>query len=119
MEQPVSNTTVCLVPAPTIGYPRRGGHFWEYVLTPDCGVHSRDRGADRCELMKIGSKLYLAGGARRCTVKSPSSYHPRISRRAGLGCSAHRTHQAPVRCAYAKAARSVMVPKVSKAVTAD
>ena len=31
MEQPVSNTTVCLVPAPTIGYPRGGGHFWEYL----------------------------------------------------------------------------------------
>ena len=37
----------------------------------------------------------------------------------GLGCSAHRTHQAPVRIAYAKAARSVMVPEVSKAVTAE
>ena len=24
-------TTVCLVPAPTIGYPRGGGHFWEYL----------------------------------------------------------------------------------------
>jgi len=23
--------TVCLVPAPTIGYPRGGGHFWEYL----------------------------------------------------------------------------------------
>ena len=49
----------------------------------------------------------------------PISYHPRISRRVGLGCSAHRTHQAPVRFAYAKAARSIMVPEVSKAVTAD
>jgi len=24
-------TTVCLVPAPTIGYPRGGGHLWEYL----------------------------------------------------------------------------------------
>ena len=22
-------TTVCLVPAPTIGYPRGGGHLWD------------------------------------------------------------------------------------------
>jgi hypothetical protein len=25
------STTVCLVPAPTIGYPRGGGHLWEYL----------------------------------------------------------------------------------------
>jgi hypothetical protein len=30
MEQAVS-TTVCLVPAPTIGYTRGGGHLWEYL----------------------------------------------------------------------------------------
>ena len=24
-------SSVCLVPAPTIGYPRGGGHFWEYL----------------------------------------------------------------------------------------
>jgi hypothetical protein len=30
MEQVVTDT-VCVVPAPTIGYPRGGGHLWEYL----------------------------------------------------------------------------------------
>src|SRR3989454_10654534 len=29
--EPVMSETVCLVPAPTIGYPRGGGHLWEYL----------------------------------------------------------------------------------------
>jgi hypothetical protein len=28
---PLMTTTVCLAPAPTVGYPRGGGHLWEYL----------------------------------------------------------------------------------------
>src|SRR5207247_10497747 len=90
------STTVCMVPAPTIGYPRGGGHLWEYLnwalalraigcrviwlegVDLDAGAHStarrrRWRGADPRECVAIPKARLQSYGPEDTARRSDSS----------------------------------------------